>query len=84
MKQVEKYTENIAQHFACLIEYGTNDGVYTDEEVEKCTEWVNAWNDLHPNCNIVFSYGDESFFSQCDILRLGATCIECTITVLEN
>jgi hypothetical protein len=73
----EQYEVSVSSHLACAIEYGDFNGEYTEQDIEQVeTFWAK-----YPNA--VFSWGEESSFSRCDVCHLMADCVDCTITIFE-
>ena len=81
MAQVkETYTAKISNEYACCIEYGYSDVLSEDEE-KKVWAWVEKYT---KKGHTVFSYGEEFYFSTCDICKLGSDVIDVTITIFEK
>lgn len=76
---MEKYTKTIGTHFLSMLVNADDSGL-SREEVGQVNEWLNQFD----GSVAVVPDEDDSFFGRCDICRLKADVIECTVLVYPN
>jgi len=83
MKTVATFEDlNLPSWAVCAIEYGDLSGLEAGEDQE-ILNWMESF-ELQPGQSLVFSYGEESFFSSSPEFGLPGDCIDCTATILES